>query len=300
MATTIHEFFGYMSQDSTPAALASASNQECPFLAGDCRKTLHDGKAAGVCTLKPAQSGPVICCPVRLYANNYAILDDIAATAFGSGVPLYPGNAARGLAVASGSPVIAVFGKDWGGELHLPQRAGSGSYFVDWILARLDANGSLRDFVAVEVQSIDTTGNYRDGRSAMLNGRSVVPTTAGFNWENVSKRILPQLLYKGHVLQRENLCTKGLFFVSPTPVHEKIMQRLGGIGALASYPMQSSSITFMAYDLDQAHAAVGTPAPLIRTATHTTNITQVAAAFSMPTNLPPMDAYRGAIEAALT
>ncbi len=40
---------------------------------------------------------------------------------------------------------------------------------------------------------------------------------AGVNWENVSKRILPQLIYKGYVLRRERLCSKGLFFVCPKP-----------------------------------------------------------------------------------
>lgn len=50
----------------------------------------------------------------------------------------------------------------------MPQRAGTGSYFVDWVLARLDGNGELTEFTAIEVQTIDTTGNYREARSALL------------------------------------------------------------------------------------------------------------------------------------
>ena len=43
----------------------------------------------------------------------------------------------------------------------MPQRSGHGNYFVDWILAHLTADGMLDGFVAVEVQTMDTTGNYR-------------------------------------------------------------------------------------------------------------------------------------------
>ena len=107
---------------------------------------------------------------------------------------------------------IAVFGHGWGGELRLPQRAGTGSYFVDWVLARLDENGELAEFTAIEVQTIDTTGNYREARTALLENRSVISDTVGLNWENVSKRIIPQLIYKGQVLQREDLCRTGLIF----------------------------------------------------------------------------------------
>ena len=46
-------------------------------------------------------------------------------------------------------------------ELRLPQKRGSGGYYIDWILALIGDDGNLREFVAVEVQAIDTTGNYR-------------------------------------------------------------------------------------------------------------------------------------------
>ena len=134
-----------------------------------------------------------------------------------------------------------MFGKRWGGELRLPQRNGVGAYFVDWILARLSPTGQLLEFVAVEVQSIDTTGNYRNGRCLLASPRRTDATTAGFNWENVNKRIIPQVIYKGHVLQREALCQKGLFFVIPSPVYERIMSRLGGESNLLHYPLQSSA-----------------------------------------------------------
>ena len=113
---------------------------------------------------------------------------------------------------------IAVFGHGWGGELRLPQRHGTGSYFVDWVLARLDGKGELKEFTAIEVQTIDTTGKYSDAQKALKTNRSIAVDTVGLNWENVSKRIIPQLIYKGQVLQREALCRTGLYFVCPTPI----------------------------------------------------------------------------------
>lgn len=300
MATIISEYFGYRPSDHSQEALEAASHEHCPFIDGKCTKVIGGGLVAGVCSLKPVRSAPVICCPNRLYANNHGFLQDVADRAFGPGFPLYAGRSAYTKALNSGASTIAVWGKGYGGELRLPQRKGVGNYFVDWIMAKLDAGGGLEHFVAVEVQSIDTTGNYRDGLAALRNNRQVVANSAGFNWENVAKRIIPQLLYKGHVLQREDKCQRGLFFVSPGPVYERIMARLGGQSSLISYPMKSSTITFMTYDLDFANPVPGSPAPLRLGQVFTTDTGQVATAFAGQGVMPPADSYQDAILAALT
>ena len=79
MASRIIEFFGYGPEDRSPAAVEARQNFHCPFLGRQCSKTLNDGLISGACTLKPVTSGPVICCPVRLYANDYEILRDLVA-----------------------------------------------------------------------------------------------------------------------------------------------------------------------------------------------------------------------------
>lgn len=298
--TVIREFFGYLLEDSSHLAVEAASEGFCPFIGDVCTKTLHDGTIAGVCTLKQKRGVPVICCPNRLYANNYTVLHDIVERAFGYGLELHPGTMARHVARSEKHPVVAVWGKRWGGELHLPQRRGRGSYFVDWVLALLDSDGELQEFVAVEVQTIDTTGSYRDGIFAAHQNRQEIDCVAGFNWENVNKRILPQLLYKGHVLQRENRCLKGLFFVSPSPVFDRIMRRLGGEDALLPYPMRSSTITFMSYNHDFDSAREGTPVPLKLEKVLTTDTGQVAQAFAGPGIMPPANSYEHAILAALS
>jgi hypothetical protein len=298
MASRIIEFFGYDPEDRSPAATEGRQNLRCPFLGRQCEKTLHGGEISGACTLEPVNGGAVICCPIRLYAKNYEILRDVARIAFGPAIPLLPASAITDKTGAC----VAVFGKGWGKELRLPsrgkQRGGkSGAYFVDWVLAHVSAKGDLINFVAVEVQSIDTTGNYRAERETYLKEKAFTgKSTAGFNWENVNKRILPQIIYKGHVLRQEPLCQKGLFFVCPTPVYAKISERLGG--GLRPYAMQPGSLTIMWYDVGPPVGA-GKQRELVNGGQFTTTIDQVALAFTAPSNLPPAQVYENAIRASL-
>ncbi|TKA21346.1 hypothetical protein, partial [Xanthomonas euvesicatoria] len=122
--------------------------------------------------------------------------------------------------------------------------------------------------------------------------------TAGLNWENVNKRILPQLIYKGQVLQREALCRKGLFFVCPQPVYTRIMARLGGVGGLIRYALQPASITFLAYEHEEAGIIDGATVPLKALPPHSTTVYKVQEAFNNVT-LPAENVYKTAIEIAL-
>lgn len=297
MASRIIEFFGYAPADGSVGARRARADKRCPFISDTCQKTLSDGTISGACTLKPTTSGPVICCPYRLYANDYRVLSDVATAAFGAEVQLLPGHVARGRPADPGKVKVAVFGKRWGKELRLPNRGRSGGYFVDWVLARLDDSGTLQEFVAVEVQSIDTTGNYKEERNAYMRGQEFLgQSTAGFNWENVNKRILPQIIYKGHVLRRERLCRHGLFFVCPQPVYDKIRERLGG--SLLAYNPQPGALSFMQYDVGSV-AQEGQSRALQFKGKFTTTVDQVALAFTSPSNLPDENVYEAAIRAEL-
>lgn len=199
MSGYISEFFGYRAEDKSEAALMAAAKRICPFTKSACAKILSRAQVpSGVCTIRQKSPGSpnVICCPIRMYADNYAMLHDIAYKAFNQRLNLYAGRVAVTKARQEGG-AIAVFGKGWGGELRLPQRKGTGAYFVDWVLARLDEGGNLVEFTAIEVQTIDTTGNYQAAREALIDSREIVCDTVGLNWENVNKRIIPQLIYKG-------------------------------------------------------------------------------------------------------
>ncbi len=296
MALNIVEVFGHAPEDKSKEAVRLRRKLECPFLGSTCSKKLSDGLISGVCTVKMAHSGPIVCCPNRLYDRQYRVLHDVAVAAFGEDVSLiHPDELAT---VAHDGRQVVAFGKRWGKELKLPRRAGRGGYFVDWILALIGADCTLKEFVALEVQSIDTTGSYRAEREALMKGRAYTGASkAGMNWENVSKRILPQIIYKGHVLRREKRCTRGMFFVCPAPVYDRIWQRLGQ--NMLEYPMlQPGTLTFRWYD-------IGPPVPsgqrreLEFKNQFTTTIDQVALAFTSPTNLPPPNVYEEAIQAEI-
>ena len=229
MSGYISEFFGYRAEDKSETARQNMAKQVCPFLSSFCTKSLGDSSSrmlSGVCSIRQVSPGSpdVICCPNRLYAENYKMLSTIVERAFGKASNLYAGRTAVEKAKQEGG-AVAVFGHGWGGELPLPKRQGRGSYYVDWILARLDKDGRLVEITASEVQTIDTTGSYRN--AALIETGELSKDTVGLNWENVSKRIIPQIIYKGQVLQREELCRSGLYFVCPKPVYEKVLERLG-------------------------------------------------------------------------
>lgn len=302
MALKIVEFFGYEPCD--PRGAQWAAQKLCPFTESDCVKPDH-----GACSARQVQGLPIIFCPNRLYADGYKALLEVAQEVFGPQTTLVNPDQARLLKATdalTGNEAV-LFGRRWGGELALPRppRADggrSGSYYVDWIIAKIDAQGALQEFTALEVQTIDSTGNYTDQADAFFAGQPFEGmggrgfSDAGFNWENVNKRILPQLIYKGHVLRREAKCSKGLFFICPHSVYKKIMDRLGN--HLHNYPIGNGTITFRAYELGDVDQATG-QRPLRFDQQFTTTVDQVATAFTSPMNLPPQDVYASAINAAL-
>ena len=243
-------------------------------------------------------SPDVICCPNRIYAENYKMLSTIAQKAFRAELNLYAGRLAVEKAKAENG-AVAVFGHGWGGELPLPKRQGRGSYYVDWILARLDGNGELNEFTAIEVQTIDTTGTYQNARRALIERKAVEKDTVGLNWENVSKRIIPQIIYKGQVLQREELCRSGLYFVCPKPVYDRVLERLGGKEKLPQFPTQPAAIHFVAYDyIKDVPVEDGRIRPLGVVEEYCTTVYKVQEAFSA-VDLPEQNVYRDAIRRSL-
>lgn len=302
MAGTIAEWYGYAAEDTSDVAAESAAQKRCPFVPGPCTKT------GGVCSVRPA--GEVVTvCPKRLYGDGFRFLREIADDAFAAfnldrgvdGLPtLVHGDAAVGTASASGIGQVGVFGQNWAGEVKLPAAVPGGArYSVDFTLVVAGAAGDLLAFVPVEVQSIDTTGSYGKSRDALVGGRRILSSSFGMNWENVNKRILPQLIIKGLMLQSERLCTTGLYFVTPEPVHGRIMSRLGGADRLRQIPKQPGSITFIRLQQDMANWAPGTPVELRSSDPITISTSDMSLAFISPENLPGSGAYEGALRAKM-
>lgn len=304
MANKILELFGYAPDDKSIAAANARKQNACPIVGGLCSKQIGSAEnriRSGVCTIADKVGAPVVIFPIRLYADQYALLSMVAKLAFKvDSVELVDGREVNSRPPSGDAQLIAVFGKGWGGELKVPGRPLQGKkssgFFVDWILARLDNNKNLMEFAALEVQTMDTIGSYRAERESILTGVPHTGKSAGPNWENVNKRILPQLIYKGHLLEREALCHSGLFFACPEAVYRKIMDRLGS--ELADYPLKSNSLTFLPIRVHDSKQP-GVPRAIEALAPKTTTIQQVQIAFSSPTNLPEAGAYERAIRSAL-
>lgn len=72
MALQVTEFFGFEPLD--PAGRIFADQAQCPFVNGPCIKPRH-----GACSVKPLKlREPVICCPNRMYAENFKALPEFA------------------------------------------------------------------------------------------------------------------------------------------------------------------------------------------------------------------------------
>ena len=298
MPLAITELFGY----SPHAAEFSNAvrSRICPFIGVPCRKNFSDGMASGLCSAAATKdSTPVICCPQRLYANDYQVLRQVCTSAFGAHIPMLT-NLSTG--IPSGGAAIP-FGQRLGKELKVKSRGSS--YSFDWIIAQVDGDGELLEFVAVEVQTIDTTGSYRrqswdlqfanEGTGIGGFSQPEPGKSSNFNYENVNKRILPQLITKGHLLRVEEQCKKGLFFICPTPVLKRIYGRLGN--RLAEYALQPGAITFQDYSIDISSAQ--SPFPLMMGSSFTTTHDQLALAFSSPHDLPPKNSYSKVVREAI-
>jgi hypothetical protein len=301
MSSRIIEYYGW--EPNSIRSVNNASSHFCPFIKSKCTKNIT--RSLGACSLQLGDSDPVIICPNRLYAEDFRILSEISQLTFGEEAELLSPNyhEIRRRSGSLNGREIVVFGKNFGKELGIPTPPGlyegdsRGNFFIDFILAKLDVSGNVENFAAVEVQTIDTTGSYAEAAAAYKSGipygqgNGVGLTNAGLNWENVSKRILPQLIYKGHALRREPRCNKGLFFVLPQAVFQRIKRRVGG--NLLEYPQSAGTITFRTYDLGAFDGE--NQRTLEFRETFTTTVEQIAFAFVSPRNLPVAGVYETVI-----
>lgn len=152
--------------------------EHCPFLDRKCRKNRKSEAAVtiGSCTLHYGRTPrPVVICPFRLLERR-KVFDDCRHL-----LTLHePGNELR---------IVA--------ELSVP----GGS--VDYVLASV-RDGKPRDFVGIELQTLDTTGTVWPERQRFAVAHGVaasVDDTAsdksfGMNWKMTAKTALIQLTHK--------------------------------------------------------------------------------------------------------
>jgi hypothetical protein len=301
----IYEWYGYRVDDKSPIASQAALQKICPIVGGSCTKP------SGICSVEATSGEAVITCPTRLYFDDYTFLSMIASDAFDdltvdrgptNWPTLVPGEDAKAVAAANGVAQVGVLGQGWGGEIKLPPAypPDGPRYRIDFILIVVSATGELIRFAPIEVQSVDTTGSehlaacanrLRSSRSSQNEARG-----AGFNWENVNKRIISQVIFKGLMLQGESLCRSGIYFVTIEPVFRKLMLRMGGERRFRKIPKQPGSMTFVRYSYDSGAPLVdGQIAPLKPLSDPVISTTDFSLAFITPENLPAIDSYATAI-----
>lgn len=310
MSGYICELYGRSASEVNEDILSKWSTRKCPFSGDACSKRRHDNTPAGVCAVRQSSSEtPIICCPQRLYADNYELLREVAIDAFSltreeqQSLQLVAGEpAAKQIAISfPGKVTVCVFGHRWGHELPLPVPSSfKSTCSIDWILVLLNSlTGAPESFCAAEVQTVDTTGSHAAAASALTERGVLECGDFGINWANVRKRIFTQIVYKGQVLERETRCTSGLYYIVPKPVFDNNFTSLGGERLLPRFPKRPGTITFFVYDYDpDTKFSSSCVRPLKHIESYTTGIHQLQQAFT--NNLPDEgDLYYKAIRKAM-
>jgi hypothetical protein len=239
------EIFGHAPGDATPKARKYWNLKACPFIGKACTKYDHTNTICyGTCSVSNAGQEVVIC-PNRLYANNYESIRRVSQDVFGD-LPfmLFDDYVKKTLSLQD---CVVALGQNSRKEVKLRGMS------MDWVLARIK-KGALVEYVGIEVQSIDITGNYRDAWYAARDMKQDVPASAhGLNWANVHKRLMPQIIRKGLVYSRSSLVKKGLYFIVPEAVYQRFEEIIG-----ADMPCVNASakdvITVFTYDLGKSVA----------------------------------------------
>ena len=152
----------------------SATSFECPFTKKTCikRSTLLPGQQYPVCSIRTNNEGYVCVCPKRFYDVDF--LHDVVNHCWPGSAP--PKN-----------PQIA------------PEVTMRGFGNVDYVIADVREDGTVDQFLSVELQAIDITGSVMKAYAALLKGEDLEKKpTYGLNWDNVYKRFVTQLIRKGY------------------------------------------------------------------------------------------------------
>lgn len=270
------EIFGHAPDDITSKARKFWGLNACPFMGCACTKFDHTNTICyGTCSVSNAGQN-VIICPNRLYANNYETIRHVSEDVFGK-LPFmlfdeYLKKESRSL------NCVVALGQNSGREVKLSKMS------MDWVLAHIK-NGKLIEYVGIEVQSIDITGNYRDAWYAARDKKPVIPPSAhGLNWANVHKRLMPQIIRKSFVYSRSLLVKNGLFFIVPEPVYQRFEEIIGSDIPTVDAPGKDV-ITVFTYDLGEP-VPHGMVRKLVRSRTVRFKLDEFSARFISGPNLP--------------
>lgn len=118
---------------------------------------------------------------------------------------------------------------------------------VDFVIADVQDDGEISQFISVELQAIDITGSVFKAYKALREGIDLDKRPSyGFNWDNVYKRYVTQLIRKGFY---HHHWKSKIVAVIPEQVYQYIKRRAD---FMRSSDVKSSqvNIVFMTYQLE--------------------------------------------------
>jgi Restriction endonuclease NotI len=184
--TKIIDLFGYdTGAKIQPDWLTVVPAQHCPFVERRCYKIRKSQPeiAIGTCTVEYGKA-PIMICPLRLLERRQIFIDCLHL----------------------------LTGHEPGNELHVVSEISVPGGSIDYILASI-REGKVRDFVAIELQTLDTTGTVWPDRQRFVASKGITgvaqqdldnPKSFGMNWKMTAKTILVQLHHKIQTLEAVN------------------------------------------------------------------------------------------------
>jgi len=300
----ILEIFGFPPDFLCEESNLMWANKSCPFTQTPCTKYNHDMSLVyGTCSAISNQ-GSVIICPNRLYAEDFKVLKKVADDSFGSGIPFLKfqdyikARQAKLAILETSTGVVISLGRNSGKEVQVGHQMS-----MDWVLVHT-INGQISSYVGVEVQSIDITGNYRDNwlyhkEFRDKNGatkREKPASCHGYNWANVHKRLIPQLIRKGVIYSKSNMAARGLSFILPELVYQRF-EKVLGTGFKSPGAITADTLTIYTYDLGEFDGKSSRKLELKRTI-HV-SLKEFSERFISGTNLPESTKLDIAVSQAL-
>ena len=201
----------------------------CPFRNSVCTKRSHSfTDPFPVCSVFRRRKGeepvPIIVCPHRLHAAD--IYNDVIKH-------VWPGDKPK-------NPVM----------VHEIKMGNVGK--VDMVIADLSDDGkAVRDFVSVELQAIDITGTYEPAYASIISKQPLPNRPVyNFNYRNVQKRFITQLIDKGFF--HHHWGTKMIAVVQDL-VYDNLKERI----SFAEVSIERSNVIFMQYSMVPADTPGG-------------------------------------------
>lgn len=201
----------------------------CPYINGRCTKQNHSNSLPlPVCSIyrrttkKYSVRVPVCVCPQRFYEADIA--EDVIRECWTGPKPAEPR------------------------IVHEVRMGKFGQ--VDLVIAELNASQtSVKHFLPVELQALDITGTYLPAYEALTSSQMLTTQAKyGFNWANVRKRFLSQLIAKGFYCHHWQTRIVAV-------VQEDLFTEFTAHAKLPEVALGDSNIVFMLYQYQRADSA---------------------------------------------